>query len=117
MIVTTGPDSASSGALAAAVQLLFRAADLAWAHAEVEGPLSAGHLTGLRVHLAACQGLDLLPDGVEPDGDAPELVGTDVGELLDTAQRLLRTAPIAAFPPGTSVLVTVLNDLVQETTA
>lgn len=116
MIVTTGPDSEPICHLAAAVQLLFRAADQAWAHAESEGPRSAGHLTGLRVHLAACQGLDLLPADPSFVGDPPELANTDVGELIRAAERLTRTAPIEAFPPGTSLLMTAISDLVRDTT-
>ena len=116
MMGTTDPHLAPVRALAAAVQLLFRAAEQAWAQAEIEGPRSAGHLMGLRVHLAACQGLDLLgADGNVNMIEHPlHLGGGDVGELLRAAERAIRTVPVDAFQ-GTSLLVTVIGDLVRGT--
>lgn len=107
--------------LTAVVWLLFRAAEQAWAQAESAGGIYVMQMLGLGAHLAACQGLELLPIDVELDLDPddllePEASGTDPAELLRTAERLTRSVPIEAFPAGTSMLVVALCDLVREST-
>ena len=123
---TAQPDTAHT--LAAVVRLLSAAAEQAWAQAETDAPLSPRHLLGLGAHLAACQGLDLMPDPL-PDPllahPAPGEVNAqqepgDVGDvpllLLRAAEQLARSVPIEALPAGASDLVISICDLVREAT-
>ena len=110
--------------LAAVVRLLTRAAEQAWAQADTDGPLSPRHTLGLGAHLAACQGLDLLPD--RPPGhppwdevtlqQEPDDVEGEPLRLLRAAEELARSVPIEALPAGASDLGGSICDLVRQAT-
>ena len=119
---TAQPDAAQT--LAAVVRLLSAAAEQAWAQADTDGPLSPRRMLGLGAHLAACQGLDLMPDPLlaHPPRDEvtlrqePDDVRGEPLQLLRAAEKLARSVPIEAFPAGTSDLVISICDLVRQAT-
>ena len=77
----------------ALVRLLRRAAELAWARADMEGPGSPRQLLALGIDLAADEARNLLSDAVNLDGPTP--VGVDPAGLLRSAEQLLRHLCVA----------------------
>jgi hypothetical protein len=81
-------DADTVESVAGVVRLIRRAAELAWARADGEGPRSPRQLFALGVDLAADEARNLLPDTVSTEGPVP--VGTEPAGLLRSAEQLLR---------------------------
>ncbi len=81
-------DADIAQSVAGVVRLLRRAAELAWARAEGEGPRSPRQLFALGVDLVADEARNVLPDNVSMEGPVP--VGTEPVGLLRSAEQLLR---------------------------
>ena len=120
---TTHP--AGQQVLTAVVRLVSRAAD--HADALASGLASAGSQPGtsrpgrsqlslaalsLGAQLVASHALRLLPAGARVDEPVP--VQADPLVLLRAAERLTRTLPIQAYPPGTEQVIVALRDLISE---
>ena len=98
--------------VAGVVRLLRRAAQLAWARAEGEGPRSPRQLFALGVDLAADEARNLLPDTVSTEG--PEPVGTEPAGLLRSAEQLLRRVGEFGAPAEVDGLHARVVELVWE---
>ncbi len=107
-----GPtDLDAADSLIAIAHLLARASDMAWDQASTH-PNPALRFLGLGLDLATSQALELFPEGHDVDDPAP--VETDPLKLLRAAEELTRLHPIEDFPPGTSQLIVVICDLLNE---
>ena len=81
---------------AGVVRLLRRAAELAWAQADMHGPSSPRQLLALGIDLAADEARSLLPDAINIEGPLP--VGADPVGLLRSAEQLLSRLCVAGSP-------------------
>ena len=107
-------DQDATDALAAVARLLRHAAVRAWTQAEAEGPRSSLHLLGLGIHIASCQVMAMLPADADLEGQPP--TQNDVGQLLRSADELIRSISILDQTAGISPLVVAICDLVREAT-
>lgn len=73
-------DRETAESVAGVVRLLHRAAELAWAQADSQGPGSPRQVLALGVDLAADEARNLLDEGVSVEGPVP--VGDDPAGLL-----------------------------------
>ena len=97
--------------LSAVAGLLARASDMAWDQA-LSVPDPALRFLGLGLDVATSQALDLLPAG--HDADDLATVRADPLQLLRAAEELTRLHPVEDFPPGTSPLIAVICDLLND---
>jgi hypothetical protein len=105
-------DQETAESVAGVVRLLRRAAELAWAQAEAQGPGSPRQVFALGVDLAADEARNLLDGGVSVEGPMP--VGEVPAGLLRSADQLLRRVGLAGDPAGLHRLQTMLVELVWE---
>ena len=105
-------DADTAESTAGVVRLLSRAAELAWAHADTQGPGSPRQLLALGIDLAADEARSLLPDAINLDGPVP--VGADPAGLLRSAEQLLRRLCVAGAPARLHNLRARVVELVWE---
>ena len=107
-------DQDAGDTLAAVARLLRHAAVRAWEQAEAEGPRSDLHLLGLGIHTVSCQAMAMLPADADLEGHPP--AQNDVGQLLRSAEELIRAIPVLDQTAGISPLVVAICDLMREAT-
>lgn len=105
-------DADTVESVAGVVRLLRRAAKLAWARADGEGPRSPRQLLAVGVDLAADEARNLLPDTVSMEGPVP--VGTESAGLLRSAELLLRHICACRAPAEVDDLHARMVELVWE---
>jgi len=86
-------DADTAESTAGVVRLLRRAAELAWAQADLQGSSSPRQLLALGIDLVADEARNLVPDPVNLEGPVP--VGEDPAGLLRSAEQLLRHLCVA----------------------
>lgn len=104
-------DPVAAEGLSTVARLLARASGMAWEQASTN-PDPALRFLGVGLDVATSQALELLPAGSDVDDPAP--VETDPLKLLRAAEEVTRLHPIEDFPPGTSQLIAVICDLLNE---
>lgn len=111
-MTTRQMDAETAESVAGVVRLLRRAAELAWAQADDQGPGSPRQVFALGVDLAADEARNLLDDQVPVEGPVP--VGEDPAGLLRSAEQLLRRIGLAGAPVELHHLQTLVLELVWE---
>ena len=105
-------DADTVESVAGVVRLLWRAAVLVWAQADVQGPRSSLQLLALGCDSAADEARHLLPATVDLNGPVP--VGDDPAGLLRSADQLLRHLCAAGAPAAVADLRSRVVELVWE---
>lgn len=105
-------DADTRESVAGVVRLLRRAAELAWAQADTQGPRSPRQLLALGIDLAADEARNLLRHTGSVEGPVP--VGEVPAGLLRSAEQLLRQIGAFGAPAEVDVLHARVVELVWE---
>jgi hypothetical protein len=98
--------------VAGVVRLLRRAAELAWMQADAAGPLSPRQTARFENRLGGGEAASLLPRRAWLDGPRP--IGRTPGEILASAEQLLRQICVVGGPSRLLGLRAVVAELVWE---
>jgi hypothetical protein len=98
--------------VAGVARLLRRAAELVWKQADEAGSRSPRQLLALGIDSAADEASGLLPRRAQLDGPTP--VGDNPGELLASAEQLLRRICVVGAPSRLLGLRALVAELVWE---